>query len=123
MSDKCENNLETTPSEDIKELSMGDLQQLQDLVEQETQEEMLPVIGMEFEDFHQEEFARGIKDASWIAGFYTTCKNAGMYGSDIVNILINRETIEHNLRSSEINSKMNIEMSKNQAINLEKNQL
>lgn len=118
-----DNVREVSPEEleqNIKEMSM---EELQELINQEPQEEMLPVIGMEFEDFHQEEFRRGIKDASWIAGFYTTCKNAGMYGSDIVNILINRETIAHNLEANEITSKMNIEISKNQAINLEKNQL
>jgi hypothetical protein len=119
----CENcnkdiNVEET------ELTDEQLSQLQSamegLSETDPQEEMFPVIEIGMEDYDQDEFNRGIKDASYISGFFSACKNSGMYSADIISILLNRETIDHNINTANINKEMNIEMSKNQSIQIDK---
>jgi hypothetical protein len=119
----CENcNKENIEKSELSDEQLEQLQSaMEGLSETDPQEEMFPVIEIEMSDYDQDEFTRGIKDASYISGFFSACKNSGMYSADIISILLNRETIEHNLKTANINKEMNIEMSKNQSIQVDKN--
>lgn len=92
-----------------------------ELEEVQSQEEILPVIQMDFADYDEDKFYQGIQEASYYAGFYTACKNAGMMAVDIVNILLNKENIDFNLKATKMNADMNLEVSKNQSIVADKN--
>jgi hypothetical protein len=107
--------------EEILEL---DVDQLQDLIGGSSDSsDTLPPFQLELEDFDVEEFKRGIKDTSYIAGVITAFLNAGVTEGFALDFLLNKETIKHNLKTAEITKEMNIEMSKNQKATAEKYEL
>lgn len=60
-------------------------------------EEAEEVVSVELEE---EEFTRGIKAGSYYAGFLASLMTVGVPCELAVDVLINRETIEHNLKMS-----------------------
>ncbi|WP_310877150.1 hypothetical protein [Priestia megaterium] len=97
-----------------------DTEQLQELM---NVSEQLPPIEIQMEDYDQDEFHRGIKDSSYLAGQITALLNAGVSEGFVLDFLLNQATIDHNIRAAEINKEMNIEIAKNQRITVEKNEL
>lgn len=97
-----------------------DPEQLQELM---SVPEQLPPIEIDVEDYNQEEFQRGIKDSSYLAGQITALLNAGVSEGFVLDFLLNQATIDHNIKAAEVNKEMNIEIAKNQRITVEKNEL
>jgi hypothetical protein len=108
-----------------KELGGTELEQLEALeVQNNSNEIILPPIELPFEYFEDsEDFQRGVKDAMYMAGFITTIANTGISSVEALGYLLNKDTIEMNIKLSEINRETSIEVSKNQLVNLEKQQL
>jgi hypothetical protein len=76
---------------------------------------------MEFYD--TDEFFKGISETSYLAGVITAILNTGVSESFILDYLMNKDSIAHSIKVSEINKEMNIEIAKNQKLTVEKNEL
>lgn len=99
-------------------------QQFEALENYNNNEIILPPIELPFEYFeNSENFQKGVNDAMYLAGYITTIANTGISSTDVLEFLMNRETIEMNIKLAEINKSANIEVSKNQVLTVEKNQL
>lgn len=82
-------------------------------------EVMYEPIKLEFEDFNEEEFFKGVHDMSRMAGQLTALKNIGLSWEDSVTLVMNERIMAHNIEIAKINAK-SIEK---QNINNEKNNL
>jgi hypothetical protein len=85
--------------------------------------ENLPPIEIGLEDYDLEEFQRGIKETSHLAGVITALFNTGVSESFILDFLMNKDSIEHSIKVSNINKEMNIEVAKNAKLTQEKYEL
>jgi hypothetical protein len=83
----------------------------------------LPPIEIPFEFYNTDDFYKGIEDYSYISGAITALLNTGVSESFVLDYLLHKQTIEHNLKAAELNKEMSIEISKNQRIMTEKNEL
>jgi len=71
----------------------------------------------------KDEFNRGLKDASYFSGMYTGLINSGMSMEDSVALIFNFMNINHNIETTKITAKANIEVSKNSLTLKEKDML
>jgi hypothetical protein len=85
--------------------------------------ETLPPIEIPLEWYESDEFHKGIKDTSYLAGVITAILNTGVDQSFVLDYLLNKETIKHNIEVANINKEMNIEMAKNQKLIADKMEL
>lgn len=83
----------------------------------------LPPIEIDLDTYNQELFFKGIDDMSYTCGMITALFNAGCSEDFVLNYLLNKDTIAYNIKSIELNNAANIEISKNQKIMLEKQEL
>jgi len=83
----------------------------------------LPPIEIDLNTYNQELFYKGIDDASYLSGYITAILNTGVSEDFVLNYLLNKDTIAYNIKSIELNNAANIEISKNQKIMLEKQEL
>jgi hypothetical protein len=114
MCDDCKENELNEQEEQFEELEISN----------DFNEIILPPIELPFDYFeNSENFQKGIDDAMYIAGYITTLANTGISSTDVLEFMMNRETIEMNIKLAEINKTANIEISKNQVLNVEKNQI
>ena len=132
MCDNCKNEeLKDTEQEVIQqELTEEELIELMSQIKSGTKEEPLffrdPI---EFDDeemtilSNTKEFIEGQALGCRLAGMYSTLINFGVDMNQAMDIIFNQQTIEHNLEVQKLSSDMNKEMSKNQLIMAEKNQL
>lgn len=67
-----------------------------------------------------DEFVRGLKDASYACGMYTALINVGFSMEDAVAYIFNRMNVDHNIEVSKINANATVESSKNVAVVREK---
>ena len=71
----------------------------------------------------KDEFAKGVKDFSYIAGAFTVMNNVG-YPKDLIHeYLINERTIKYQLKSNEQTCENNKEIARIQEIKTEQNQI
>ena len=73
----------------------------------------LPPFQLVHEDYDIEEFERGIKETSHLAGVITAMLNVGVSENFVLDYLLSQATIKHNLKTAELNKEMNVEISKN----------
>lgn len=83
----------------------------------------LPPIELDMEDFDIDEFERGISDTSYDAGVITTLLNTGVTEGFVLDYLLNKATIDHNIQLAKLNNETQIQISKNQKIALDKQEL
>lgn len=95
-------------NEEVLEL---DPEQLQELLGGSASE-TLPPIEIPMEWYDEKEFQKGIDDTSYIAGVITALLNTGVDQGFVLDYLLNKETVKHNLEVAKINKDMNVEMSK-----------
>lgn len=119
MCDNCTCNEEL----EVKDSETGETLQLELPEGFEMQEYMFDPISMGIEDYDQDEFTKGIKNGSYVAGLITALKNTGLTFEQCMDYVLNEQTIKFNLEVTKMNTEMNIEMSKNQAIQVDKNTL
>ena len=72
--------------------------------------------------FSDKEFKNGTKSASYFAGYWNTLLNSGVPEEVATELMLFHQQSIYNKEVSEINKTMNIEMSKNQGLTIEKNQ-
>lgn len=98
-------------------------EQLESLFGGVTDIDKLPPIKIEVEQYDLDEFDRGIKETSYIAGKITALFNAGLSEGSVLEYLLSTESINHNIKVAKINKEMNVEMSKNHKATQEKYEL
>lgn len=69
------------------------------------------------------EFIEGQSLGAKLAGLYSTLVNFGFEMNSAMEVVMNQQTIEHNLEVQNISKDMNVDMAKFQSIQVEKNQL
>ncbi|WP_299831253.1 hypothetical protein [uncultured Metabacillus sp.] len=101
-----------------------------ELTEEQLQELMggsvddkLPPIEIPMEWYDTESFHKGIADTSHLAGVITALLNTGVDQGFVLDYLLNKQTIEHNLETAKINKEMNVEIAKHQKLAAEKQEL
>lgn len=105
-----------------QELEIG-VDQLQKIMGESDNLPAFEPIEIGMEDFDMVEFQKGVHETSYLAGVITALFNSGVSENFVLDYLLNKETIKHNLETARINSSMNIEMAKNQRLQIEKNEL
>jgi hypothetical protein len=98
-----------------------DAEQLQGLLGES--DDKLPPMEIPFEWYDSKSFQKGIDDMSYLSGQITALLNCGVSEDFVLDFLLNKETIKHNIETANINKEMNIEMAKNQRLVAEKNEL
>jgi hypothetical protein len=111
MTDQIKEEILEIDSEQLEELLGG------------SDNDKLPPIEIPFEFFDEKEFYRGIDDTSHLAGVVTALLNTGLSEQAVMDYLLNKATIEHNIRAAEINRDMNVEVARNQRLVAEKHEL
>jgi hypothetical protein len=109
--------MEDQIKEEILEI---DADQLEELL---SGSDKLQPIELDLDEFDAEDFQRGIKDTSYIAGVITAFLNTGVSESFVLDYLLSKDSIDHNIKVAEINKSMNVEMSKNAKLAQEKFEL
>lgn len=71
-----------------------------------------PNIVLEFEDYDEESFQKGVDDHSYISGAITAILNTGVSEQFALEYLLNKDTIKYNLEATEINKKLSIDVAK-----------
>lgn len=71
----------------------------------------------------RKEFDEGVKEGLKICGLYSTLVSFGMDETNIMDIILNKMNIDHNILTTKISNEASIEVSKNQALQVEKNSL
>ena len=71
----------------------------------------------------KDEFAKGVKDFSYIAGAFTVMNNVG-YPKDLIHeYLINESTIKHNQQLQQMNNESSEKIAKIQEVKIEQSQI
>ena len=69
------------------------------------------------------DFQRGINDFSYVCGAITALTNSGLSPEQALDYITNRETMEHNMKISELTANTNIECAKYASVKLERESL
>lgn len=85
--------------------------------------DVLPPIEIPLEWYDTKEFHRGIQETSYLAGTITALLNVGVDQNFVLDYLLNQATIEHNLKTAQINKETSIEVSKNAKVTQDKYEL
>jgi hypothetical protein len=109
--------MEEQIKEEILEI---DEDQLQELL---SGSDKLQPIELDLDEFDEEEFNRGVKETSYIAGVITAFLNTGVSESFVLDYLLSKDSIAHNIKVAEINKSMNIEVAKNAKLAQDKYEL
>lgn len=72
---------------------------------------------------NKQEFNRGLKDSSYISGFYTGLINVGFDHEYAINLILTKMHSDMNIEMAKINANSNVEVSKNTPMVLEKQQV
>jgi hypothetical protein len=75
------------------------------------------------QDYDIDQFTKGIHDTSHLAGVVTALLNTGVSESFVLDYLLSKDSIAHNIEIANINKAMNVEMSKNKQAAQEKYEL
>lgn len=89
----------------------------------EQSDDKLPPFLMELEDYDLDEFKRGLKETSYLAGKITAILNAGLSESSALDLILSMETVKHNIEVAKLNKEMNVEVSKNAKVTQDKYEL
>lgn len=123
---KCE---ETVQSEETLEVTEQELMELLGELDKDNKEFTYFREPLEFDDeekshiVNSEEFIKGVSYATYWCGMWNTMLNMGMPEQLAIELLLSHQTNEANKVIQTMNVDMNKEMSKNQLIIAEKNQL
>jgi hypothetical protein len=109
--------MEEQAKEQILEL---DAEQLEEYL---SGSDKLPPIEIPFEFYDDKQFYQGIKDTSHIAGVITALLNTGVSESFVLDYLLSKDTIAHNLEVARINKETNVEVAKHAKLKQEQYEL
>lgn len=74
-------------------------------------------------EFDNDEFRRGLKEASYLGGLYTGLLNAGFPLEDASNYIFAKMNADMNIKIAELNSQAQIQVSKNKSEVIDNQQL
>lgn len=94
--------------EEVKEFIM-DQRQVAELMAEPSSD---PSVVLELKDYSMEDFQKGIDDHSYISGAITAILNTGVSEQFALEYLLNQDTINYNLKASEVNKELNIKLAK-----------
>ena len=118
------NNKETYEDLVHKELDINTVSDsISALLEGGEGDDRLPPIEIDLDTYNEEEFFKGIDDASYNCGVITAMLNSGVSEDFVLTYLINKETIEYNLKTIEMNNATQVEIAKHQKVILEREEL
>lgn len=103
-----------------------DLNELAEQLQQDTILNPIEIPINNLEDvieYDKDEFQKGLKSMSFIAGQLTALLNTGISKEDSVTILVNRDNIRHAQKLQQMINDNNIEMAKIQSVKLEQQTL
>lgn len=89
-----------------------DAEQLEEYMSDIEIPDKLPPIVLSVEDYDQSEFQRGIDEMSYSAGMITALLNCGVSESFVLDFLLSKDTIAHNIKAAEISKDMHVEVAK-----------
>lgn len=111
-----EKELELTDDEECEEVVVGegnefimDQRQIAELMAEPSSN---PNVVLELEDYDMDDFQKGIDDHSYISGAITAILNTGVSEQFALEYLLNKDTINYNLKASEVNKELNIKLAK-----------
>ena len=119
MCDECKNIINDEEALDTEEMT-------DTIPDMETEELYFaePIIFDDTSFFEEnDEFKKGVQDASWFAGFYATLISSGMSNKEAFTCLFTKMEFDLTNKVSETNAKATIESAKNAQISLEKTQI
>jgi hypothetical protein len=111
--------MEEHKQEEVLEIDADQFEQLMS----GSESDKLPPLEIPFEWYDADEFHKGIQETSYLAGVITAMLNAGVDQGFVLDYLLNKETIKHNIKAAEISKEMNIEISKNAKVASDKLEL
>ncbi len=68
----------------------------------------------------RKEFQEGVSEGLKICGLYSTLVSFGIDETNVMDIILNKMNIDHNILTTKISNEASIEVSKNQSITLDK---
>jgi hypothetical protein len=68
----------------------------------------------------RKEFQEGVSEGLRICGLYSTLVSFGIDETNVMDIILNKMNIDHNILTTKISNEASIEVSKNQSITLDK---
>jgi hypothetical protein len=74
-------------------------------------------------EFDKDEFKRGLKEGSYVAGLFTALINSGIDLESATTFILNNQNIEMNTEITKIQTNAQIEASKNKSVVIESQQL
>jgi hypothetical protein len=116
---------EQNKHEDV-EVEGIDTEQLEELISSmggSEENDNLPKIMIDMQDYDIDQFTKGIHDTSHLAGVVTALLNTGVSESFVLDYLLSRDSIAHNIQVANINKDMNVEIAKNKQAAQEKYEL
>jgi hypothetical protein len=117
-----ENTEEQNQQPEVEGISVEQLEELMQEMGSE-ENENLPKIMIDMQDYDIDQFTKGIHDTSHLAGVVTALLNTGVSESFVLDYLLSKDSIAHNIEIANINKAMNVEMSKNKQAAQEKYEL
>lgn len=120
----CEENMNVeVENQEEATIDLGDL-----LQNMEQGEIVIPPIELDVSNLgdaqiDEKEFKKGMKDASKLCGYITALKNVGLDNENILNYLLNSDTIDHNIKIAKMNNETQVKISEKQQVIMDKNQL
>ena len=129
MSKDCENNINKNEELEQENMSLEDMnkEQLLDIVysllEQKDKEIDINVDNLDGITIDKNEFKKGIKQYSAIAGAFTVLNSVG-YPKDLIHeMILNERTIYHNQQLQQMNNESSEKIAKIQEVKIEQSQI
>ena len=129
MCKDCENNINKNEELEQENVSLEDMdkEQLLDIVysllEQKDKEIDINVDNLDGITIDKNEFKKGIKQYSAIAGAFTVLNSVG-YPKDLIHeMILNDKTIQHNQQLQQMNNESSEKIAKIQEVKLEQSQI
>jgi len=115
-------NTENLNSKEQVSMTEDEVQELLG-VEIDSENDKLPPIEISLETYDQDKFFQGIDDMSYFCGGIVAILNCGVTENFALNYMLNERTIAHNLETLKLSNAAQIEISKNQKMMLDKQEL
>ena len=129
MCKDCENNINKNEELEQENVSLEDMdkEQLLDIVysllEQKDKEIDINVDNLDDITIDKNEFKKGIKQYSAIAGAFTVLNSVG-YPKDLIHeMILNDKTIQHNQQLQQMNNESSEKIAKIQEVKIEQSQI
>ena len=129
MCKDCENNINKNEELEQENMSLEDMdkEQLLDIVysllEQKDKEIDINVDNLDGITIDKNEFKKGIKQYSAIAGAFTVLNSVG-YPKDLIHeMILNDKTIQHNQQLQQMNNESSEKIAKIQEVKIEQSQI